>query len=132
MDMSTVWVLVDNPKVPLNFMKARDYGDIEIVFDHNISPTYMQRIAPDLCEILDDAELGDYLIPTGPPALIALASSYLLSKLGELRLLQWDRETSNYYLVEIKKDEFDWISQEAVRSAGRKGTARGSVKNHQR
>jgi len=103
--MSKVYVIVDNPKTPMNFLKARQYGEIEILFDHNISPTYLQRIFPVLVDKLKDIKPGDCVIPTGPPSLIALVGHIFLARLGEVRLLQWDRETHQYYLVEVNNEQ---------------------------
>jgi hypothetical protein len=99
--MDIVHVIVDNPRTPMNFLKARPFGEINILFDHNVSPTYLQRIYPVLLEKLEDIKPTDYVIPTGPPSLIALVGHIFLSKVGRLRLLQWDRETQQYYLVEV-------------------------------
>lgn len=94
-----VYVLVDNPKSPINFLPATKYGEIFCLFDHNISPTYLQRIQPDLERKLEVVREEDYLIPTGPPSLIALAGHIWLDKVGVINLLTWDRETQQYFNV---------------------------------
>lgn len=103
--MSKVYVIVDNPRAPMNFLSAEQYGKIEIIFDHNVSPTFLRRAYPILKEKLKDIKPGDYVIPTGPPSLIALVGHLFLAKLGRLRLLQWDRQTGQYYVVEASDDE---------------------------
>lgn len=97
--MSKVYVLVDNPRSQLNLLPAEKYGKLVTCFDHGISPTHLQRIYPELRDKLAGIEKADYLIPTGPPALIALAGHIWLNKLGVINLLTWDREMQAYYNV---------------------------------
>lgn len=97
--MSKVYILVDSPRSNINFLPAEQYGELRILFDNNVSPTHLQRIYPELREMLSRIEKDDYLIPTGPPALIALAGHIWLDKLGVINLLTWDRETQRYYNV---------------------------------
>jgi hypothetical protein len=96
---SKVYILVDNPRSPNNYLPAEKYGELRILFGHNISPTHLQRIFPELRQKLEYVTVNDYLIPTGSPALIALAGHLWLSKLGVINLLTWDRETQQYYNV---------------------------------
>jgi len=97
--MSKVYILVDNPRSNTNFLPAEKYGKLHILYDHNISPTHINRIYPELREKLKDIAKDDYLIPTGHPSLIALAGHIWLAKLGVINILAWDRETQQYYQV---------------------------------
>lgn len=102
MDMKPkVYILVDNKHQPFNFLKAAKYGELITIFDHVITPTFMQGKAGDelyekLCEINPD----DYLIPVGPPALIALAGHIWLTYVDYLKILTWDKQINDYYVVE--------------------------------
>mgnify|MGYP001617435192 CR=1 FL=1 len=97
--MSKVYILVDNPQSPINFLPAEKYGELRILYDNNVSPTHLRRIYPELKDKLKFIEKDDYLIPTGPPSLIALAGHIWLAKLGVLNMLVWDRGTQQYYNV---------------------------------
>jgi hypothetical protein len=85
----------------MNFLKAQKYGELVTVFDHNISPTYLQRCQGDLDQKLENITSDDYLIPVGPPALIAYAGYVWLSSVPKMKMLVWDRESNDYYVVEI-------------------------------
>lgn len=105
--MNKVYVLVDNPKQPLNFIKAERFGEIVTIFDHNVSPTYLRRCMPDLEAKLSNIKSGDYLIPVGPPALIAMAGYIWLSSVPKMNLLTWDREMQDYYIVTVEDSYAD-------------------------
>lgn len=99
MSGSKVYILCDPPGSPINFLPAEKFGELRVIYDHNISPTHLQRIYPDLREKLKLATEKDYLIATGSPSLIALAGHAWLSRLNVINLLTWDRETQQYYVV---------------------------------
>jgi len=100
---SKVYILVDNPKTNINFLPAEKFGELVVLFDNNISPTHLQRIYPELCSKLSNIKANDFLVPVGPPTLIALAGHAWLDKLGVINMLTWDRETSQYYNVRAER-----------------------------
>lgn len=97
LDVETgIWV----PKISLE--KAKRFGDIEVLMKPGANRAAVGQIAVVMRELLQDAQPGDFLVPTGDPALIAIASIYLSRKDGHLRLLKWDNRTSDYTPMEIK------------------------------
>lgn len=97
LDVATgLWI----PKISLE--KAKRFGEIEVLLQPGANRAAVGQIAVAMRDLLKDARPGDYLVPTGDPALIAIASIYLSRQDGILRLLKWDNRTSDYTPMEIK------------------------------
>lgn len=97
-----VFILIDSPTGQMNFLKAQKYGKLHAVFKHNLSPTFLMNGAyKQLCDGLCEAKEGDYLVPVGPPALIAMAGQIWLERNDKMKILTWDRQTEEYYVVEV-------------------------------
>jgi hypothetical protein len=106
--MSNVYILVDDPRASLNFLPAEKFGKLKVVYPHPINPTQLRSIYTDLEDKLLDINEEDYLLPTGPPALIALAGYLWMDILGSMKILTWDRATQQYYAVEELAREHDY------------------------
>ena len=94
--LTGIWV----PKISLD--KAKRFGEIEVLLQPGANRAAVGQIAVAMRDMLKDARPGDFLVPTGDPALIAIASIYLSRVDGVLRLLKWDNRTSDYTPMEIK------------------------------
>lgn len=91
-----VWV----PKISVE--KAAIYGDLEVLLPPGANRAAIGQLAIAMRERLKDAQEGDYLLPTGDPALIALASIYMARILGnKINLLKWDNRLGDYTPMEI-------------------------------
>ena len=82
--MANVYVLQDNPYSPKNFINAEEFGEIKFVFTQHISNSHIPRCVSQLYEKFRYVEKGDFLIPTGHPALIASAGLVWKEKTGSL------------------------------------------------
>ena len=98
--MSNVYILVDNPQSSLNFLPAEKFGELKVLYPHPINPTQLRTIYADLEGKLMNITDDDYLLPTGPPALIAMAGYIWMDTLGSMKVLTWDRATQQYYAIE--------------------------------
>ena len=103
--MSTVFVVQENGKIDIS--PALDYGDIHVLLppgDTNFSyPFVAQKIQQDV-DLL--AKPGDYLLLTGDPVAIGLASIALnrtLAKFGgaKLQFLKWMPRESRYLSISV-------------------------------
>lgn len=89
------------PKISVD--KAKAYGDISELMPPGANRSAIGQIAIVMRDKLSDAIEGDWLLPTGDPALISLASIYLSRRCGgTLKLLKWDNRQSDYIPMEIK------------------------------
>ncbi len=100
--MNKVFVLHDNPYSPRDFTPAEEFGEIVYLFQTHISTHHLPRIAGQLRDKMRGATNEDWLIATGPPALIALAGYIWADMTGNrLRLLAWDNHSHSYIPVEM-------------------------------
>lgn len=95
--MAKVFVLQDNPYKPMDFAPAEEFGEVTILFNTHISNHAMPRAISTLRErISANMKKGDWLIPTGNPALIAHAGRIICDVTGELNILVWDNVSQTY------------------------------------
>lgn len=91
-----VWV----PKISIQ--KASAWGDIEILLPPGANRAAVGQLAISIREKLKDAQDGDFLLPTGDPSIIAIASIYISRCLGgKINLLKWDNRSGDYTPMEI-------------------------------
>lgn len=92
-----VWV----PTV--NMRPAERFGELIVLLTpdaYRIAPAPMVQA---LKERMDDFTADDYIVAIGNPTLIAAASCIAARKTGGvLKLLTWDRMTSDYTATELK------------------------------
>lgn len=94
--LTNMWI----PKISL--LSAARFGTLTVLLPPGANRAAVGQIAIAMREGLKDALPGDYLLPTGDPALIALASIYLARRTGqEFRLLKWDNRANDYIPMEI-------------------------------
>lgn len=88
------------PTVSLN--SARRFGTVIECLPPEASRLATAPMVDALKEKMKDFNKDDALIFVGDPSLIAAAAGIAMAKTGgRLRLLKWDRETSDYILVEL-------------------------------
>lgn len=93
---ASVWV----PKISIE--QAAVWGDLEILLPPGANRAAVGQLVISLREKMKCAQEGDYLLPTGDPALIAMASIYLSRALGgKINLLKWDNRLGDYTPMEI-------------------------------
>lgn len=86
----------------MNFNKARRFGEPVVLMPHgpqalNVAPTTWS-----LRDQLRDFSDDDYLIAVGDPTLQAMAAIVAAEfNRGKVRFLKWDRETSQYLVVQF-------------------------------
>lgn len=96
----------------LNLSKATRFGELISILPQRANITMSP--APVLRELrakLKDFNDSDYLLPLGDPVAIALAAFVAADmNVGRVKLLKWDRELNDYYVV--KADFYDSGSRE--------------------
>lgn len=84
----------------VNINPATKWGELKIMFDQSVSrgtevPTEAMR------KIMADFTKDDFVCAIGDPALLAIACCLAVQKTGGLlRLLRWDRQAHEYFLIE--------------------------------
>ena len=89
------------PKI--NIMGATGYGKIKFLLDERAQMIFSPGpLILKLKRLLKDFRQEDYLLLTGDPALICVASC-VVSDLtnGKFNLLKWDKQERRYYPIEI-------------------------------
>lgn len=114
--MSKVFIIQDNPYAPKNFIPATEFGELSVIFDKHVPTTSIVRFIPLLKDKLKDITKHDYIVPTGHPALIAIAGAISYETIGEINLLIWDHQSNIYY--PIKTGEQGDYSQSEIIKAG--------------
>ena len=101
--MNKVYIVQDTGK---NFLPAADFGEIEILLpkSKNNNEDYPQ-ILEYLGTRLADIDESDYLILTGDPIVMGLATWVAMSYLGALNLLKWNHTKYKYEEVTINDRE---------------------------
>ncbi len=99
--MSRVFVLHDNPFSPKDFTPAEEYGEITYLFQTHIAAHHLKRCAGQMRDKMRGASKDDWLIATGPPALIAIAGHIWYDMTGSFNMLAWDNYSFKYIPVEI-------------------------------
>jgi hypothetical protein len=86
----------------LNFIPAEAYGELIACIDGRVSHVGMQRAFSRLKNVLRHMTDDDWLIPTGHPALIALAGYIAAKHTGVIRILSWDGHAMKYIPSEVR------------------------------
>jgi hypothetical protein len=86
----------------MNMQPAAKYGELVVLLPPNANRLHSAPLIAAMKEAMRGYCETDYLICVGDPSLIAAAACIALRKAnGTLRLLKWDRLTSDYLLVEV-------------------------------
>lgn len=87
----------------VNLDPARTYGELVVMLPPNANRLHTAPLIVALREQMATYGEDDYIVAVGDPSLIAAAACIATSKAhGKLRMLKWDRMTSNYIPVEIQ------------------------------
>lgn len=85
----------------INLAPAKAFGDLVIMLPPNANRLHINPLVVALREQMKEFSAEDYVIAVGDPSLIAAAACIAAKKTGGLlRVLKWDRQSSNYIPVE--------------------------------
>ena len=85
----------------MNTYPAKRFGRLVTCVDGHVDAQDYDVAAHEVRQALTQATSGDYLLPIGSPALIALAAAEMSRRVETMRILQWDRITRQYAVIEI-------------------------------
>jgi len=94
-------VFVVHDTLTVNFFPAKRFGEITVCVEGHINPQDYDIALSELKSKLADARSGDYLLPVGTPIFIATAAVEMAKRIGNLRLLQWDKYEKAYQVMEV-------------------------------
>ena len=87
----------------MNMEPAKKYGELVVMLPPNANRLHTEPLCEALRERMDNFTKDDYLIAIGDPSIIAASACIAARKTGGLlRLLKWDRLTSDYIFVELR------------------------------
>lgn len=87
----------------MNMHAAERYGPLIVLLPPNANRLHTAPLVQSMKERMERFTAEDWLVAVGDPSLIAAASCIAVRKTGGLlRLLKWDRMTSDYLPTEIK------------------------------
>jgi len=105
MALSTVFITQD--AVGRNFLPAKQYGAIKILFPSNaqviITATpAIRKLRRELRNFTDD----DYMLLSGDPLIMGVALTMACSvNMGRAKVLKWDKHQKTYYDVQVDLNE---------------------------
>jgi hypothetical protein len=89
--------------VPIvNMQAAKRFGEFIVMLPPNAARLATAPLIVIMKEKMANYKRDDYLVAIGDPSLIAAAAIIAYEKAGLLRLLKWDRQTSDYIETEIR------------------------------
>jgi hypothetical protein len=91
---------LDVPTVNLGI--SRPFGELVVLLPANANRLHSAPLVDAMHAGMKHFSKEDYLIAVGDPTLIAAAAVLAYQKTGHLRMLRWDRLTSDYIEVLIK------------------------------
>jgi hypothetical protein len=104
----TVYVIQEIPgtkegRPKINIMGAQKFGNIKVLLREDSQMIFSPGpIIFELRRLLKNYTSKDYLLLTGDPAIIAVASSVVSDIThGKYNLLKWDRQERMYYPIQI-------------------------------
>lgn len=87
----------------MNMQAAEKYGPLVVMLPPNANRLHTAPLLASLKESMSAFTAEDWLVAVGDPSLIAAAACIAVRKTGGLlRLLKWDRMTSDYLPTEMK------------------------------
>lgn len=85
----------------INLDPAKAFGELVVMLPPNANRLHISPLVVALKEQMKDYSPEDYIIAVGDPSLIAVAACIAVRKTGgHLKILKWDRQSSNYIAVE--------------------------------
>ena len=105
---------IGRPKI--NILGAQKYGTIKVLLKEDSQMIFSPGpIIIQLKKLLKDFTTDDYLLLTGDPAIISVASSVVSDITnGKYNLLKWDRQERIYYPIRINLYEKGEIDEQAL------------------
>lgn len=88
-----------------DFNPAKKYGIFVPLTKGNINPTHTDRITIDMLETLKDSSPDDYLLLSGHPVTILIATTVMFSLHEKIKFLVWNKYSSDYSIREISKKQ---------------------------
>lgn len=88
-----------------DFEPAKQYGSFVPLTKGNINPTHTDRITLDMLEVLKNSSPDDYLLLSGHPVTVLIATSIMFTLHGKIKFLVWNKHTSDYVTREISKKQ---------------------------
>jgi len=108
MEDKIVYVVQDVPgsragMPKINIIGAANFGKLKVLLPENAQIILSSGpVIFKLKRLLKDYKPTDYLLLTGDPAIISVASSIVSNMTnGKYNLLKWDRQEKMYYPIEI-------------------------------
>lgn len=87
----------------VNVESANQFGEVKVMLPPNANRLHIAPLVAALKEQMQGFGADDYVVAIGDPSLIAAASCIAVKKTaGWLRMLKWDRQTSQYIAVEVQ------------------------------
>lgn len=87
----------------MNMHAAEKYGELVVLVPPNANRLHTVPLIAAMRERMEHFGPTDWLVAVGDPSLIAAAACIAVRKTGGLlRLLKWDRMTSDYIPMEMK------------------------------
>jgi len=87
----------------VNLSAAQRYGDIVELLPQDARRVAIGPLVEVLKERLTKYAADDFFVALGDPALIAATAAIIGKKTGgKLRMLKWDKDVKDYFLVEIQ------------------------------
>jgi hypothetical protein len=87
----------------INIDPAKPYGEVVVMLPPNANRLHISPLIVALREQMRDYGPEDWVVAVGDPSLIAAAACIATKKTGGiLRVLKWDRQTSQYLAVETQ------------------------------
>lgn len=85
----------------MNIFPAKRFGNLVVCVEGHVEAKDYDVAAEDVRAALTNASSGDYLLPIGSPALIALAAAEMSRRVETMRILQWDRIDRQYTVIDV-------------------------------
>lgn len=90
-------------RVPIyDFTRAATFGALTSILDKDDRTLFPERIIPKVRAALADFNADtDYLVAVGDPSVIAICSGIILRRSKNMKMLRWDRRSSDYIVLDI-------------------------------
>lgn len=87
----------------VNLDAAKEFGEVDVMLPPNANRLHTAPLVAALKDKMSGFTADDYIVAVGDPSLIAAAACIAARKTGgSLKLLKWDRMSSNYISVEMQ------------------------------
>jgi hypothetical protein len=87
----------------MNMQAAEKFGELVVLLPPNANRLHTAPLLVSLKERMEHFTAEDWLVAVGDPSLIAAAACIAVRKTGGLlRLLKWDRMSSDYLATEMR------------------------------